>query len=105
MCGIDMRFDSNIGKWLSALSNSLTAFVGDVDIADLSSVNDAEDDSGDFSDAFVDDDFDEPDAGQRHYERLKERSSTDALYSLEKQLWRQTKKISELRYEVYGDLI
>ena len=99
MCGIDMHFDSNIGKWLSALSHSLTAFAGDADIADLSSVNEADDDV-DLSDAFVDDDYDECDGATKEYEPLKDKTSNDAqYYSLEKQLWRQTKKISELRLE------
>ena len=100
MCGIEMHFNSNIGKWLSALSDSLTSFVGDVDIADLSSVNEADNDA-DLSDAFIDDDdddYDEFDGIQKQYEPLKDKSLNDShYYSLEKQLWRQTKKISELR--------
>ena len=92
-----MHFDCNIGKWLSSLSNSLTSFVGDIDIADLSSVNEADNDA-DLSDAFVDDDYDESDGAPKHYEALKDKSLNDThYYSLEKQLWRQTKRISELR--------
>ena len=91
-----MHFDSNIGKWLSTLSNSLTSFVGDLDVADLSSVNEA-DNEADLSDAFVDDDYDESDGILQHSEPLA--SSNDTHYHLlEKQLWRQTKKIRKLRW-------
>ena len=97
MCGIEMHFDCNIGKWLSALSNSLTSFVGDIDIADLLSVNEA-DNEADLSDAFLDDDYDESDGAPKQYEALKDKSSNDTHHdSLEKQMCRQAKKISELR--------
>ena len=106
MCGIEMHFDSNIAKWLSALSNSLTSFVGDTDIADLSSVNDADDevndgDVADLSDAFMDEEeeeYDEPDGLPKLPVLLKDKGNNYAhVYSLERQLWRQTRRISELR--------
>lgn len=101
MRGIEMHFDTNIGKWLSSLSSALTAFAGDFDVADLSSVADAEDDE---SDPFMGEDnegYDDTDAPQgiHKYEKLKDRSFNEDQYqSLERQLWRQTKRVSELRY-------
>ncbi len=99
---MEVHFDSNIGKLLSSLGNALTAFAGDVDVADLSSVADAEDDAGG---AFIEDDndgYDEIDAsfGESRYDRLANRSFSNENrqpYSLERQLWKQTKIVSELR--------
>ncbi len=102
MCGVEMHFDSNIGKLLSSLGNALTAFAGDVDVADLSSVADAEDDT---CDAFVEEDadaFDETDTYSRtpRYDKTANKSVLNSQrrpYSLERQLWSQTKVVSELR--------
>ena len=43
LSGIDVNLDVNIGKRLSLLFNVLTAITGDSDVADLSSVAEAED--------------------------------------------------------------
>eukprot|EP00794_Sanderia_malayensis_P007184 gene7184-7990_t len=103
MCGVEMHFDSNIGKLLSSLGNALTAFTGDVDVADLSSVADAEDDT---CDAFVEADADDYDEGDGYTQTPKldrpagtrlTLSSQGQLLSLERQLWEQTKIVNELK--------
>jgi len=61
----------------------------------LSSVNEA-DNEAELSDAFLDDDYDESDGVLEHFEPSA--STNDTHYNLlEKQLWRQTKKIRKLR--------
>ena len=99
MCGVEMHFDSNIGKCLSSLGNALTAFAGDVDVADLSSV--AEEDSCDPFAEEHGDTYDETDASTmpaRLGKSADRSSSGNRPYSIERQLWRQTKIVSELRY-------
>ena len=101
MRGLDMHFDTNIGKRLSALGKALTAFTGEADIADLSSVADIDD----MPDAFEDDGYDVTDSPvipQLNLSRVQDKEEgllrPLQAHSLERQLWEQTRRVSELRY-------
>lgn len=98
MCGIDVHCDTEIGKRLKALGQTLTAVTGDSDVANLDSV--AEDSEerrepnfDDSKDGNVDDDgecFDETDLKP---EIVNHHQPND----LEKEMWKQARRVNELR--------
>lgn len=86
MCGVEILFDTNIGKRLSVLGSTLTAFGGETDIANMDSVTEVTE-----KDVF------------------KERSSVDEVdnkevkgykqskRNIEREMWEQARKVNELR--------
>ena len=97
MCGIDVHCDTEIGKRLKALGQTLTSVTGDNDIANLESVaEDAEDHFTPSKENEVeheesdDECFDETDFTPRglHLEKPQ---------NLEKEMWKQARKVNELR--------
>ena len=93
MRGIEVECDTEIGKYLSSLGQTLTALAGETDIANMESVTDIQDQDRDTRKEVNDEDGkDEVDAGT-HYAREKL-----SMKSLEKEMWAQAKKVNELRY-------
>ena len=97
MCGIDVHFDTEIGKRLKALGHTLTSVTGDSDIANLESVaEDSEvvivpDKDKDIEHHETDDEcFDETDFIPRDVQNEKPQK-------LEKEMWKQARKVNELK--------
>lgn len=87
MCGVEVLTDTNIGKWLSLLGNTLTAFAGETDIANLDSVADMTEKEPSKEPAENVDEVDhKPSSGRKSRKR-----------SLEKEMWEQARKVNELR--------
>lgn len=86
--------DSNIGKKLNLLTNTLTAITGDSDVADLSSVAEAEDVGEEnkirIPNYISDDGYDVVDAPTQT-------TLQDEDESLERQLWLQTRIVNQFR--------
>jgi len=88
MCGVEVLTDTRIGKWLSLLGNTLTAFAGETDIANLDSVADMTDKEPSKEPVGSVDEVDHPPASSR---KTRKRS-------IEKEMWEQARKVNELRY-------
>ena len=97
MCGIDVHCDTEIGKRLKALGHTLTSVTGDSDIANLESVADdpedylqADKNKEDDHEETDDECFDETDFTPRVLHNEKPQN-------LEKEMWKQARKVNELR--------
>ena len=97
MCGIDVHCDTEIGKRLKALGHTLTSVTGDSDIANLESVAEESEDlfptdkNKEVDHEESDDEcFDETDFAPRD-------GHSDKPQNLEKEMWKQARKVNELR--------
>lgn len=97
MCGVDVHCDTEIGKRLKALGQTLTSVTGGSDIANLESVaEDSEehltpDKENEVENEETDDEcFDKNDFTSRNLQNEKPQN-------LEKEMWKQARKVNELR--------
>ena len=92
MCGIDVHCDTEIGKRLKALGQTLTTVAGSSDIANLDSVAEDSDDHKEYNNDNEDDEcFDETDF------KYDNTNSERQPQNLEKEMWQQARKVNELR--------
>ena len=109
MRGIDVNIDVNIGKRLNLLTNVLTAITGDSDVADLSSVAEAEgvlavETDSKFKEDDEDDDdvYDVPDAfhepGNLDFFDGSTNLHLQCNDSLQRQLSIHTRRVDQLRF-------
>ena len=90
MMGIEVECDTDIGKFLSALGQTLTALAGEMDIANMESVTDIPE--RDIRKEVIDNDGkDEVDA-VKHEDQEK-----NPMKRLEKEMYDQARKVNELR--------
>ena len=95
MMGIEVECDTEIGKCLSSLGQTLTALAGETDVANMESVTDIPEKD---IRKEVNDDYgrDEVDTA-KHREREK-----NPMKRLEKEMYDQARKVNELRYNFNG---
>lgn len=103
MCGIDVHCDTEIGKRLKALGQTLTTVTGDNDIANLDSVAEEPEQQQEEEEYVVDKDTDDDDADDADDEcfdetdyKVKEQND-HPTENLEKEMWKQARKVNELR--------
>lgn len=95
MMGIEVECDTEIGKCLKSLGQTLTALAGETDIANMESVTDIPDREA-RKEVNDEDGRDEVDAA-KHQEREK-----NPMKRLEKEMYDQARKVNELRYYFNG---
>lgn len=94
MCGVEVLFDTNIGKWLSLLGNTLTAFAGETDIANLDSV----------ADMTEKEPVKEPVGSVDEVDHHPSSSRKSRKRNIEREMWEQSRKVNELRCVKYSIL-
>lgn len=98
MCGVDVHCDTEIGKRLKALGQTLTSVTGNSDIANLESV--AEDSEYHVAaDIKKECDIDETDDDEcvGEIDSTPRNILSEKLQYLEKKMWKQARKVNELR--------
>ena len=88
MCGIELHCDTNIGKHLSSLAQTLTALAGEQDIANIDSVTEPQDRDPSLESAARG--LDEVDNMRGDVDGRKSKN-------IEKHMWEQARKVNELR--------
>ena len=96
MCGVDVHIDSNIGKRINLLTHALTTIAGESDVADLSSVAEANEDTADTTNVKM---YDRHGIDNEDGLDVVDAPPTPRLQddSLETQLWTQTRHVNQLR--------
>ena len=86
MCGVEILLDTNIGKRLSMLGSTLTAFGVETDVANMDSVAEVTE-----KDVFKEtSNVDEVD-----FKEVK--SCKQSKRNIEREMWEQARKVNELR--------
>lgn len=88
MCGIELHCDTNIGKHLSSLAQTLTALTGEQDVANIDSVTEPPD---------RDPSLDSAARGRDEVDNIGGAVDGRKSKNIEKNMWEQARKVNELR--------
>ncbi|XP_048589365.1 transmembrane protein KIAA1109 homolog isoform X3 [Nematostella vectensis] len=89
MCGVEIHCDTDIGKRLSSLANTMTSLAGDTDIANMESVAEATEKDASHATVKGLDEVDSLAKTEKHSSRR-----------VEKDMWEQARKVNELKRQV-----
>ena len=96
MCGVDMHCDTEIGRRFKALAQTLTSVTGDDDIANLESVADEPDEML-TSGVELTSDIAANDEGIDETDCCPRQVPSEKPQNLEKEMWKQGRKVNLLR--------
>ena len=88
MCGIELHCDTNIGKHLSSLGQTLTALAGEPDVANIDSVTELQDRDQTPSTSV---------GGRDEVDHMAGMVDGRKSKKIEKNMWEQARKVNELR--------
>ena len=88
MRGIELHCDTNIGKYLSSLGQTLTALAGEPDVANIDSVTELQE-----RDASLETD----ERGRDEVDNMGGTLDRRKCRNIEKNMWEQARKVNELR--------
>lgn len=88
MRGIELHCDTNIGKHLSSLGQTLTALAGEPDVANIDSVTELQD---------RDPSLETADIGRHEVDSMGVSMDRRKSRNIEKNMWEQARKVNELR--------
>ena len=88
MRGIELHCDTNIGKHLSSLGQTLTALAGEPDVANIDSVTELQE-----RDASLEAD----ETGRDEVDNMGGSLGRKKSRNIEKNMWEQARKVNELR--------
>ena len=88
MCGIELHCDTNIGKHLSSLGQTLTALAGEPDVANIDSVTELQDRDQTPSTSV---------GGRDEVDNMASMVDGRKSKKIEKNMWEQARKVNELR--------
>ena len=88
MRGIELHCDTDIGKHLSSLGQTLTALAGEPDVANIDSVTDLQD---------RDPSMETAEGGRDEVDSMEGVGDRKISKNIEKNMWDQARKVNELR--------